>query len=210
MESRRDWRKSLLKTTIYVEGGGNTKHLHTELRQSFQSLFEKAGFKGRLPKVVASGSRNEAYADYCTALNKRGNNEAVLLLVDSEDPITTNTKWQHVQMRDGWNIPAGATENSLFFMVVCMESWFLADINTLSNFYGQSFHGNSLPNSSTPQTITKQTLYDALKNATKNTQKGEYGKGKHSFKILAQLDAAKVKNHGTYSQDFFNHLDKVL
>ena len=56
-----------MKTTIYVEGGGDTTRLHSELRQGFKTLFENAGFCGRLPKVFACGSRNDAFSDFKTA-----------------------------------------------------------------------------------------------------------------------------------------------
>jgi hypothetical protein len=50
----------------------------------------------------------------------------------------------------------------------------------------------------------------ALEKATKDTIKGIYGKGAHSFKILATLDAKKVKKHGAYAEDFFKRLKDLL
>ena len=45
---------------IYVEGGGDAKDLRTRCREGFHKLLENAGFTGRVPRIVASGSRNEA------------------------------------------------------------------------------------------------------------------------------------------------------
>ena len=69
-----------MKTTIYIEGGGDAPSLRSELRQSFHTLFEKAGFKGKLPKVVACGSRNNAFHDFKIAFESKKANENVLLL----------------------------------------------------------------------------------------------------------------------------------
>jgi len=197
-----------LKTTIYIEGGGNKKQLQSELRQGFQALFTSVGFLGKLPKVVASGSRNEAYADFTTAFKNIKSGETVLLLVDSEDIVTASTKWEHVVARDSWT-KLGSEEN-IFFMVVCMESWFLADTDGLSSFFGKDFDASKLPKNTNHEVIDKKQLYDGLKKATQNTSKGEYGKGQHSFKILTHLDGRKIEQHGKYSKEFFEYLRKIL
>lgn len=197
-----------MKTTIYIEGGGTTKQLHSELRQGFQSLFKSAGFSGKLPKVVASGSRNDAYEDFKTAFKNIKSGETVLLLVDSEEIVSTSTKWEHVNSRDNWT--RLGTEENIFFMVVCMESWFLADTDGLSSFFEKDFDASKLPKNKNREEIDKKQLYDGLKIATKKTSKGEYGKGQHSFKILTNLDGTKVKEHGKYSKEFFEYLEKIL
>lgn len=55
------------KVKIYVEGGGNLARLKRKCRQAFSSFFKRAGFKDRMPRIVACGSRNNAYDDFCTA-----------------------------------------------------------------------------------------------------------------------------------------------
>jgi hypothetical protein len=200
-----------LKVTIYIEGGGDTKSLHGELRQGFKTLFENANFGGKLPKVVACGSRNNAFRDFKIAFEKKKSSDAVLLLVDSEDNITNSqTKWGFVQNRDKWDKPIAADEENIFFMVVCMESWFLADPNGLKVFFEKDFDSSKLARTQTLEEITKKSLYEGLKKATKYTSKGEYGKGQHSFKILKFLDATKVANHGKHSREFFDYLEQNL
>ena len=76
-----------MKTTnikIFVEGGGDTNALKGQCRRAFSSFLQKAGFAGKMPKIVVRGSRNAAYDSYCTAI-KQG--EDALLLVDSEAPV---------------------------------------------------------------------------------------------------------------------------
>jgi len=199
-----------LKTTIYIEGGGNTAHLRSELRKGFQALFKNAGFSGRLPKIVACGSRNEAFEDFKTAFSAKSNDDAILLLVDSEDVVKKSEKWKHVEDRDGWKKHDNMSENNIFLMVVAMESWFLADTDALEKFFGDGFDKKKLPQNQNFEVIDKNTLYDGLKKSTKNSSKGEYCKGEHSFKILSLLDANKVKKHGSYSKEFFEHLNKIL
>lgn len=132
-------------------------------------------------------------------------------MIDSEDIPNTSSKWEFVKNRDSWIKPQkNATEENLYFMVVTMESWFLADENGLSKFFGQKFDSTKLPKSGNLENINKRMIYEALKNATKNSSKGEYGKGSHSFKILTYLDAQKVKSHGIYSKEFFDYLEKKL
>jgi len=131
-----------------------------------------------------------------------------LLLVDSEDPICEITKWAHVKKRDSWEKPADADEDNLFFMVACMESWFFADQNVLKEFFGQHINMNALPKTTNYESIPKSSIFKALEDATRKTQKGVYGKGSHSFKILALLDVKKIETHGSHASDFFKKLRK--
>lgn len=199
-----------MKTTIYVEGGGNTAYLCSELRCGFKALFESAGFIGRLPKIVACGTRNDAFNDFKTAFLSKTKGDVIILLVDSEETVSASTKWEHVINRDSWCKLANVTENNIFLMVVTMESWFLADTDGLAKFFGQGFDVKKLPQNKNIEMIDKTKLYDGLKSATKKSSKGEYGKGQHSFKILNFLDAKKVKEHGKCSKEFFDYLNEVL
>jgi hypothetical protein len=80
-------------------------------------------------------------------------------------------------------------------MVQCMEAWIVADPDTLETFYKQNFKKNCLPTRPNLEDVSKTDLYEKLKNATKDTQKGEYGKIKHASKILLVIDPEKVAKH---------------
>jgi len=183
-----------VKVRIYVEGGGSGKKLKTECRKGFQSFFEKAGLSGSLPKITACGSRDNAYKDFCTALKNHKKDTLPLLLIDSEAPFSeTDNPWTHLKNRDSWRQPAGARDEHVNMLVECMESWFLADRNCLKTYFGQGFSENALPGNTQIETITKATVFSSLKLATRKANpKGEYGKGKHSFEILAEIDPNKV------------------
>lgn len=182
-----------MRIKIYAEGGGDTNALKTKCRQGFSEFFRKAGLEGRMPRIVASGSRQDAYDDFCMALKKAGNGEFIILLVDSEDPVADGAgSWEHLEDRDNWDRPAAADDSNAYLMVQCMEAWFIADHNTLAGFFGQDFNAGALPAREDVENIRKPDLYTALENATRMCRKGKYGKGRHSFDILAQLDPMKV------------------
>jgi hypothetical protein len=204
---------------LYVEGGGDGKDLQIECRRGFREFLEKAGLKGKMPAITACGGRRFAYEDYCTAI---ANGEAAMLLVDSEAPIAVHQTgkpdewrpWQHLKTRqgDGWDKPQGGQEADCHLMAQCMESWFLADRATLKAFFGQHFNENALPPAAiTVETIAKTAVLDSLKKATRHCQpKGSYGKGDHSFKLLAQLDPAKVAATSPWARRFIDILKRKM
>ncbi len=199
----------MVKITIYVEGGGDTKRLKSHCRKGFSGFFNKLDIK---VEVVACGSRQNAYKDFCTRLKKLKSNEYCLLLVDSEAPVKANRSvWQHVYWReeDKWPKPDKATEEHLHFMVECMEAWFMADKQTLANYYGKNFNQNALSNNDNIENISKKTLEDTLKTATRDTTKGKYDKGKHSFDILSKIDADKVIGCNPYAKRLFDTLTSL-
>jgi hypothetical protein len=176
--------------TIYVEGGGNDNNrLTRECRRGFSEFFKKLGITA---KIVACGGRSNAYHRFCIGLKR---NEHCFLLVDSEAPVKNNMNvWQHVYLRegDGWEKPNKARNEHLHFMVECMEAWFMADKDALARYYGKNFNQNALSSRTDIENIPKNELNKTLKIATRNTTKGEYSKGGHSFEILREIDATKL------------------
>lgn len=91
-----------MKTKIYIEGGGDSKELHSRCREGFSRLPESSGFKGRMPQLIACGPRDSAYRDFKTA-NSSNNADYVAMLVDSEEPVSNpEDTWIHLMKRDGW------------------------------------------------------------------------------------------------------------
>jgi Domain of unknown function (DUF4276) len=198
---------------LLVEGGGNNNHeLKTKCRKAFSQFLERAGFKGRMPRIVACGSRQAAYEQFCAMLN--GENEIVILLVDAEAPVHCQSSWDHVAQRQGdkWSKPAGATDAQLHLMTQCMESWFFADRAALAKYFGNGFNPNALPSASSKiEEIGKSDVFDHLKRATKDTRtKGAYDKGAHSFNILDLIDPALVRAASPRAEAFIAALDALL
>jgi hypothetical protein len=196
----------MVKVKIYVEGGGESNALRTKCREGFSKLIENAGFKSRMPRIVACGGRRCAYEDFCTAVENATADEFPLLLVDSE-AMVSSAPWDHLRTRDGWDRPSQATDEHAHLMVQCMEAWFLADRDTLSEFFGQGFRPNALPANNNVEEISKEDLSRGLENATRDTRtKGVYDKGKHSFELLAALDSSKVQDSSQHARRFFDTL----
>ena len=74
-------------------------------------------------------------------------------------------------------------------MVQAMETWFLADRNSLQRYFGAKFKENALRQWPQLEAVPKAMVFDALERAT---DKG-YVKGKVSFELLAQIDPALVE-----------------
>jgi len=208
---------------LYVEGGGNAASLKTACREGFSKLLEKAGFKGRMPRIVACGSRNDAFDSFCTAIRI---GEPAMLLVDSEAPVSDAAQlgdateaadrakwlpWQHLQQRKGggWQKPVGSEDLHCHLMVQCMESWLLADRQALKVFFGQGFQENQLPALGNPvERVAKERVYDALAKASRDCKsKSQYGKGEHSFKLLGLIDPGKVSEASPWAKRFFEILE---
>lgn len=179
---------------VYVEGGGNTNALRTRCREGFSEFFRKAGLEGRMPRIVASGGRQQAFDDFCTALKTAGAERFIVLLVDSEATVEAgHGPWTHLRSRDDWDRPEEAADENVHLMVQCMEAWLLADRETLTTFYGNEFNRSALPAKNEIEDIAKKDILNGLKAATRHcSKKGEYGKGRHSFEILARIDPAKL------------------
>jgi len=205
---------------LYVEGGGNSKALQIECRRGFREFLEKAGLKDRMPAISACGGRRFAYDDYCTAV---ASGETAVLLVDSESPVAAAHQsgdpsswlpWQHLKARqgDGWHKPPGVVDSDCHLMAQCMESWFLADRDTLQSFFGQGFRENVLPSAANPiESIAKTHVLDGLKDATRDCKtKSTYGKGEHSFKVLALIDPAKVSAASPWARRLVDELKKKM
>lgn len=199
--------------TIYVEGGGDAKALRVACRAGFSKFLSEAGLKGNMPKIVACGSRKNAYDWFCIEI-KSGRD--ALLLVDSESPVSADYQqadnqknwkpWLHLRNRQGdqWVKPENASDADCHLMVQCMEAWFLADSRSLQSFFGQGFNTNALPaRGNKIESVAKEKIYDSLAAATKNRKpKEKYSKGKHSFQILERVSPEVVSDASPWAKRF--------
>jgi len=180
--------------TIYVEGGGDAQTTRTRCREGFARYCEKVAPSGRRPRIVACGTRNDAFHRFQTAISVSDSGEHCALLVDSEGPVAPNTSpAAYLRDRDRWNCP-DLQNHPVFLMVQAMEAWFFADRAALVAFYGPGFRLNALRGHERDvEAIPKGDLTPSLLTATNACKtKGVYHKTRHAFEILASLEPEKV------------------
>lgn len=185
---------------VYVEGGGDGRELRAKCREGFSAFFRKTELAGQMPRVVSCGDRKQTYDKFHKALTNATNDDFIVLLVDSERPVK-DTPWLHLKNRDNWDKPPGATDDNAHLMVQCMEAWFMADKETLAEFFGTGFNEGGLPARLDVEGIPKDDINNGLRMATRQCKpKGEYHKGRHSFAILGRLNPQKVIEASPYAQ----------
>lgn len=189
-----------MNAKIYVEGGGERRELRARCRKGFSCFFRKTALAGKMPRVIACGGRHQTFDRFRTAINHAEADVFIVLLVDSEEPVTASA-WRHLRERDSWRKPPNATDNHVHLMVQCMESWFLADMDALASYFGNGFNRNALPGQANVEKVSKTALMESLTRATRaSAPKGRYRKGKHSFEILSSLDPQKVAQASPYAK----------
>ncbi|MCR4317535.1 MAG: DUF4276 family protein [Planctomycetes bacterium] len=179
---------------IYIEGGGDGKDGQVSCRAGFRSLLENSGFVGKMPRLFASGKRKSAYDDFRHE-HEANQSDYVALLVDSEDPVIDIEKpWDHLKNRkdDKWEKPQNATDDQVFLMATCMETWIASDRDTLKKHYKKGFKENALPSLND---IEKKNHHDVQKSLAKATKDcwNAYRKGERSFEILGKLNPAALE-----------------
>lgn len=201
--------ESRVKVRIYVEGGGNSRSLRRECKSAFAELYRNSKKTTLQPQFIACGGRDSAFDDFQTAIRIH-HNDLVLLLVDSEGPVSDiKEPWEHLANRDNWQQPNDVEDKHAYLMVQCMENWFLCDREALNKYFGQGYNQNALPNNTNIEAIAKQDVFRALENASRQTKK-RYDKGAHSFKILKSLDPQKVINGSPSAKRLFYFLATKL
>jgi hypothetical protein len=194
----------LVSVSVFVEGGGDQRRTRTACRKAFRGFLGK--LLGDRPKlrIIASGSRDEAYHDFSRSLANDADTFP-LLLVDSEDPVPPGkTAPAHLRDRDHWTdtLPDG----QVHLMVQCMESWFLADKAAIAQYYEDGFKPSALPRNPNIEEIPKRDVMNGLDRATGATSKGRYHKTKHGFDILERIDPRFVQQLSPYADALFKVL----
>lgn len=180
---------------IYIEGGGDSKELHSRCREGFRRLLENCGFSGRMPRLIACGGRSAAFDDFKTAHRIANSGTYVAIFVDSEDRMDDIEKtWKHLHKRDGWDQPNDADDEQVLLMVTCMETWITVDRSTLRTHYGDHLREAALPVLTDVESRGRHAIQDSLVLAT-NGCKNAYAKGKRSFEVVGKLNPNVLRQH---------------
>ena len=132
-----------------------------------------------------------------------------MLLVDSETAVGNQTRRTHLQTRDHWDL-AFATDEMVHLMVRIMETWIIADPETLAAYYGSGFQPNSLPAAANLEGASKASIFAALEKATRSTQKGVYHKIRHAREILKRIDHQIVRQRCSACNGLFETLEQRI
>ena len=158
--------------------------------------------------MIVCGPRHNTYENYNRAITHSHKDALNILLVDSENPVE-EAPWEHLKTHDRWDLNISHDEKC-HLMVQCMESWIITDVELLKDFYGHNFNENSLPDNPHVEEINKSDIETSLKNATRNSQKGEYHKINHGPKILERLNVTCVRETAPHCDRLFTTLTEKM
>lgn len=193
-----------MEIAIYFEGGGNSAETKASLRLGMSAFLKPLVDLARQRRcrwsITSCGGRDQAFDAFLDALAKEPEKFNVLL-VDSEAAVASLPR-AHLQQRDDWNLHA-AHEDQVHLMAQCMEAWLVADPEALADYYAQGFNGNALPKRINLEEEPKVQIYTAIENATRQTQKGSYGKIKHASQLLKRVSQEKAKTRCAHCNRLF-------
>ncbi len=185
-----------MNAILYLEGGGDSKELHTRCREGFHRLLERCGFdkQRRMPRLVACGGRKAAFDDFKIAHDSH-KGQFIALWLDSEAVLTDLERtWAHLASHDGWPQPDGASDEQVLFMTTCMETWLVTDRDTLQEHYGSNLHESALPPLDDLENRAREDVQPSLAHATRDCSNA-YQKGERSFRVLGLLNPATLEKH---------------
>ena len=196
---------------IYMEGGGTGRDTKDALRRGMDAflgeLKDAARKKSWRWKLVCCGGRDEAFRAFRQARNN-GDETNVVLLVDAEDPVNSSPS-AHLSARDRWDLKQ-ADDDVLHLMTQTMETWIVADPDSMASYYKQNFVRNALPNADDLEAVARSDISSALERATRRTQKGKYNKIRHASDLLKSVDPEKAKQRCSHCRRLFVVLGDVI
>ena len=101
-------------------------------------------------------------------------------------------------------------EGAVHLMVQVMETWIVADPETLAQYYRHNFNPRKLPRRPDLGREPKIQVLKGLKNATRRTRKGGYNKVGHVGELLGLIDPARVQARCRHCERLFDELDRII
>ena len=205
-----------MEIKLYVEGGGKGSHKRAtiKLQQGFDSFFkeikELARSKKISFKIIPAGNTQSTYDDFIFSV-ENSPQSFNLLLVDSDDALGENEPARSFLQKKykKWKLKT-VKDEQCHLMVRIMESWLIADVDALKEFYGQGFNAGAIPKNRNVEEITKEQIEKSLKSAIAKTNKNEYHKIEHGAKLLEKINPKKVCEAAPHCEKLFDEIIKIL
>ncbi len=199
----------LSEIRIYVEGGRTGKQ--ADMRRAFNDFFavplRGANRKSIHWQIIPSGSRNDAYNNFCNAFTDHPN-AVNLLLVDAEDQVTDFGKvWDHLKTRDGWENP-GVGDDRGHLMVCTMEAWFVADHETLARYFHKDI--DKVPEYANVEGVSKGTIEALMTKVSTGPGHHAYEKIRDGIRLLSRIRPAIVQAKAPHCRRLFETLDAII
>lgn len=207
-----------LTARVYIEGD-------KELRIAFDRFFRNAvgdcsSNKNVKLEVIALGGRNDVVKRFNQALVKQEKDVICILLVDSEGPLderlTVKDNLQRSLKGDSkqehpFSVSDLAHEENLYLMVQCMEAWFLADREKLTQYFGLRLDTHLLPKGSNVEAMSVVDVVEGLTQSTKGKgPRNTYDKIKDAVPLLRMIRPDVVADNAPQCQRLINKLTQLL
>lgn len=170
------------KKILFIEGEPNTPN--GDLRQGFAKLLGKI-IESQLPRINLGGGKSQTIRKF---LKNKFDADVSLLLIDLDGPEEEKEQ----DIRDNDLLPR---RENIFYMVQEMETWFLSQPDVLDRFFGVDSRQKKVSDKLSKRKITEiPDPKGELKNATKDSKRGEYHEIKHGVELLKLLDAKQLED----------------
>lgn len=205
-----------MEIRIYVEGDTQktNKNSSISLREGFHNFFTELIDKAREReikfRIITCGSKFHTFKDFLAGVAVH-TDSFVSFLIDSDEEIGENESVKAFLQRQNatWHL-SSVNDEQCHLMVWIMESWFLADREVLSAYYGQGFNAAALAQNPKIEKISKTDVIGGLEKATRNTSKGIYHKIRHGSELLARIDSRKVREASSHCEKLFLTISDVI
>ena len=168
-----------IEVFVVIEGGAKGHKADARFREGYRSFLTKiapSNIKGRpvaLEPIRGEG-RTNAHKKFAQQRILHPS-ALVILLIDTDAPFTKKQGvWSFLESRDHTIKPNWATESHAYLMVQCVETWIVADHQTLKIHYGPKFRSSALPSRTGLEDKPHHDVQKALEDATSTCQKDKY------------------------------------
>jgi len=198
---------------LYIEGGGDSAEGRGLLREGFSTFFREIGqaceAAGIRWLVICSKSDSETFKSFRNAVDGYAATWSGLLIDSDCSPAAGADDALKLLRTRKWDV-SSLEQSQCHLMVVQMETWLIADPDSLEKHFGKDFDRKALPNQASLEHILGQTVMEALRKAVRNTKSREYRKIQDGAKLLKRVDPRRVRQRASSCDRLFKTLLEVV